>query len=203
MKYPVLTALIVLFLAILLWTILTPSSDTVDKSDTSEKGKIRYRVQEYKDKNKQQIDFTKKDEVIDKIIYTILKEVEYKSKTDKTTLKFSTMNDLQIFEDELIKNKEQIYNEAYNKSIDTLKNALKWLNPIEKALGLNPEERVKAATTSLVKNISDKDKIIYSHLYKTEQLELLIKGLLTTVDYVTLIQSKNGLRGLIAGSLLL
>ena len=202
-KHPYAFVILLCFIGFILYLIFSPTSDTNNKSYTNEKIKIKNKIEENKEKSKKKIDYMKIDEVTDKIIYNILRDAEYNSKTNKTKLKFSTINDLQNFEDELIKNKEQIYKEAYNKSIDTLKNTLKWLNPMDKGLGLNPDQRLQAAIVSLVNNISDKDKIIYSHLYKTKQLENIIKGLLRPIDYTTLIQTKSGIAGLMAGSLLL
>lgn len=195
---------VALFVIFIIVVTTSSKSDTSSNANTdTDKKKIKNKIEDYKKKYNNKIDFTQIDEVKQKIIYYTLKKVEYDSKQNIDKLRFANLIDLNTYEQNLFNNKDQEYAKAYNNSIKTLTDALKWLNPLEKGLGLNPNQRITASTASLVKNISDVDKIIYSYLHKTNQLQDIIKNLLTITDYMTLVQSRTGITGLMAGSLLL
>jgi hypothetical protein len=192
-----------ILLVFLVFIIIISSTSSTTKSPPNEKSLVNSKIEEYKDKKDKKINYTYFDDVMDKIIYNKLSKAKYSSKSDKAKLIFSQINELLKYEEEIKKNKDKFYQEVYNNSIKMLITSLEWLNPMGKGLGLNPNERIISASVSLAKNIKEEDKIIFSYLYKTDKLKDIIKSLLKPSDYITLMQSKTGITGLFAGSLLL
>lgn len=177
----------VLIIFIILLSAMSPLSEE-DKARIEMQKNVKAKISIY-DNLYDSIEITSdKNTVVNKLSYNLLKDVEYGPETDKTKLKFSSTEDLNKFEEELLSDPDSVYDNALLNFKEYISGVNKYLEPMTtESIGLSPKEQILMAAVKLYTYSNKETKLMRQYLDKTDSLSSIVNDALSDGAKATLV----------------